>query len=274
MRINLSLLYGLAGAVAVVWFGVLQPSQTLTLFLDPRILIIVLGGTLAAGLIAFPIASLVSLFDMLIFTLFFNRRRDLTQTAGELLFLAVLYKDDFQHFRNVEITHPYLGESFKIIANENLLTEDIREILFSRAAAFQVRYQKDAKLLQSLAKLPPAFGLICATTFLLPLVANFATVSTEQIGHALLMALVATLWGVGLSYILFLPLADHANRIAADDLSLRQMVAEAVVAVREDKHHDTVVEILRSYLSPQQRAKLQPISLAQVQRQIRSAKAS
>ena len=56
-RINLSTLFGIAGAGVVLWYGVLAGTVRKDIFVDPHALILVLGGTLAAALIAFPMST-------------------------------------------------------------------------------------------------------------------------------------------------------------------------------------------------------------------------
>lgn len=274
MRLNLSFLIGIGGAIAIIWYGVIHPAHAPKMFLDHHAILLVLGGTAAAALISFPLSALISIFDMLIFTIFFNRRRDLVQTASELLFISVLYRDDFQHFKNVEITHPYLTESFRVISNGHLTADDVRDVLNSRAKSFRKRYQQDAKTLNALAKFPPAFGLLGASTGMIEMMGNLGTGGTENIGAAMAIALVATFWGIALANFVLLPLADHAMKIANEDQVLREMVTEAVVAVKQGRHHDTLLELLRSYLPLHQRSALQPISIAQVHRQMKHSGAA
>src|SRR5665213_2509183 len=91
--------------------------------------------------------------------------------------------------------HPFLIEAYLISARNDMTHAEFKMILQGRRQRFQERNAWEAKILTALAKFPPAFGLLGATTGMIAMMSNLGGGGKEIIGPSMAIALVATFWG-------------------------------------------------------------------------------
>ncbi|MGZ3773497.1 MAG: motility protein A [Pseudobdellovibrionaceae bacterium] len=252
---NFSLSLGIFTAVATLYFGVFRTTANPTFYLDPHALILVCGGTLAATLIAFPIGRMIALADT--FMSWFLRRKTIDHRIVEELYeVAIYYRKYNELVSSLDFSHPFIREGFEFVKSKAFNERQLEEILSKRIIGFRKTLQNDAKMLNAIAKFPPAFGLLGASTGMISMMLHLNEGGTKAIGPAMATALVATFWGIALSNLIFLPLADNASKIAADDSHTRLIILEGLVLIKMDEEPHVIVEILKSHLSPADRAKV------------------
>lgn len=258
MKFNKSAWSGLAIAGLVLYFGVFKGAKNPALFFDSHALILVCGGTLAATLIAFPFQRLGQLRDMVMLGVLFKRQAPQLQVAEQLLESSVLIKrmGGYENPKSLPPqVHPFMNESFYFMSQKHLDAFELRNILQKRSDYFKKRYMADYKTLNALGKFPPAFGLLGATTGMISMMTQLSG-SPDQIGPAMATALVATFWGIAVANLLILPLADYAHRVVLEDQSVRHLIIEGVLAMREGQPPMILFERLASQLTPEHRSQL------------------
>lgn len=229
---NISTVLGFVCASLVIWFGVLSSSPNPKLFLDPHALILVIGGTMAAALIAFPAKKLFGFINFFISGVILKRKVD-SYLIGEQIFRSYSFLKENridQFFTNTHY-HPFLVESVKMISRNEFDDHELEEILDTRIEQIKSEYQNDGKILNAIAKFPPAFGLLGASTGMIVMMTRLGSGGAETIGPAMAIALVATFWGIAIANLVFLPLSDYANKIAYEEVKQRKMIADSVRAM-------------------------------------------
>jgi chemotaxis protein MotA len=266
---NLSTLLGFAIAVGVVWLGVIGHSTRPTIFLDAHALILVVGGTVAAGLIAFPFSKFVDLFAFFITGVLYPAKRARGKIVEEVLRLSGNPRPELFDEHVPYSCHPFLAEGYRLISKQKLTESEFRTVLQQRNQNFKDRYNSDAKTLTALAKFPPAFGLLGATTGMIAMMTNLGSSGQESIGPSMAIALVATFWGIGVANLVLLPLADHASKLAADDSQIRTMMMTGLMLLHRQDKPAVVLEVMIGYLPVRERSdpkwrKLQSLAEANI----------
>ena len=113
---------------------------------------------------------------------------------------------------------------------------------------FRKSYQSDAKTLNALAKFPPAFGLLGASTGMITMMTNLGKGGAETIGPAMAIALVATFWGIAVANLILLPLADFAAKAAQDDTHVREMIYEGLLLLKKKESQAYILQVVNGYL--------------------------
>jgi chemotaxis protein MotA len=252
---NLSLIVGLVLASLTIWFGVFQSVKDPKFYLDSHALILVLGGTLAATFIGFPLSRVWELFGTLKRWFLRSKTPDY-RIVEELYEVALYYRKYKDLLSSVEFSHPFIREGFEFVKSQKFNEKQVQEILLKRIMGFKKQMQEDAKMLSAMAKYPPAFGLLGASTGMIAMMLNLNQGGSKSVGPALAIALVATFWGIALANLVLLPLADFANKVAQEDSHTRLLIMEGLLLVKRNEDPLVIVEQLKSYLHPSERSKV------------------
>jgi len=109
-------------------------------------------------------------------------------------------------------------------------------------------------------KFPPAFGLVGTTLGMITLLQGLgSTDAFQKIGPSMSVALVATFYGLVLANFFIIPVGENLYNAAEDDLTIREIIAHGVMLIREKEHPLIVAEYLKSYLSPEQRNRMNQV---------------
>lgn len=242
---NISSLVGFILAGIIVWLGAISRSPKPQIFFDAHALIIVVGGTIAAGLIAFPLRRILNLVDLVLLGVLFKKKPSDTVIVNELIEAAAIGKENLDvRLNRRDIPHYFIREGYYLIS-EGLLTDDeLLDVLSKRSETFRRTYLSDAKMLTALAKFPPAFGLLGASTGMINMMTNLGKNGTDSIGPAMGIALVATFWGIALANLVLLPLADYASKLNTEDQNTRQIIIEGLMMIKRGFNETVVARAL------------------------------
>jgi chemotaxis protein MotA len=232
------------------------------MFLDSHALILVVGGTGAAALIAFPLGRILDLVKMFFFGVIFKTQGENAQIIREIICSAPIAQFNPEFLNTRRSSHPFLREGYLLISEGLLDESQLHDVLRKRSQQFKKIYMADAKMLNALAKFPPAFGLLGATTGMIAMMTKLGSGGQDSIGPAMAIALVATFWGIAVANFILLPLADYATRVALDDLGTRQIITEGLMMLKRRESPMLVAEKLNSYLPVKKRVLLTKSELA------------
>lgn len=245
---NISFGFGFIIAVCVLWFGVIHPSSNPTLFLDPHALILVFGGTIGAATMAYSFKKILKIFQFLFFGVLFKPSTSEADTATQLAETYYCLKVLKQN-PDAKKYHIFILESLLLFKNSELTPDEISEILEQRIVSLKKAYLADAKILNAIAKYPPAFGLLGASTGMIAMMTNLGDGGAEKIGPAMAIALVATFWGIAMANLVILPLADYAVKVTTDEVHTRNMIKDAMVDIANDSSFNSFIERIKSHLA-------------------------
>lgn len=247
-KIRFSSILGVAAGFWVVWFGVISHTPRPEIFYDQHALILVMGGTLAAALLAFPFRHFRDVAAFISAGAFFPMERNYVSTAENILRLSGRRADRALDPHVAIGFHPFLLEGYNLMKKQPWTTAELKMLLQGRMNGFKERYAQDARMLAALAKFPPAFGLLGATSGMIAMMSNLSPEAKDSIGPAMASALVATFWGIALANLILLPLSDHAIRCNVDDARLRMMIASGLLLLHQEVPPGVLYEHLIGFL--------------------------
>ncbi len=248
---------GIFIAIGVLYYGVFRSAPNPKIFLDAHALLLVIGGTLAASLIAFPFRKFEDIIALLLFSVLKKRKSSLLNQAKDLIGLSLQKKLKQPLMITKSEKHPFMKEACYLLSHEHLNSEQLRAVLSKRSDFFKKKYLSDAKVLNAIGKFPPAFGLLGATTGMISMMSNIGGGQQDKIGEAMAIALVATFWGIAMANFVLLPLADFAARTVLEDQHVRNMIIEAMVSIRDDEDPRYVMEKVLAFMPPHYRKELE-----------------
>lgn len=254
---NFSSILGSLAGLAVVVLGVITSSKSARVFLDPHGILIVLGGTAAAGLMCFPLRFYQRIVGVFINKFLGNYATRNEVVINELVDLAKGLREnpDYLSQKVKTLKTPFLIDAVQLMVLGGIPDDALDEILVKRAHTHSKRYEYDAGVFKTLAKFPPAFGLMGTTLGMISLLQQLGGKDAQKmLGPAMAIGLVATFYGLTLANLVLIPIAENLAVINRGDETIRTMVIDGLRLIRRKEHPKIIEEHLKSYLLPHERA--------------------
>jgi chemotaxis protein MotA len=103
-----------------------------------------------------------------------------------------------------------------------------------------------AKVYEGMGGYSPTIGIIGAVMGLIHVMNNLADPS--KLGPGIAVAFVATIYGVGLANLFFLPMASKLKAIIHQQTQYREMVVEGIISIAEGENPRNIETKLQGYL--------------------------
>lgn len=256
---NFSTIFGILSAVAILVIAITMSTKSPHVFLDPHGILIVIGGTSAAGLMCYPLKSYVRVGGVIMNKFLGNYATRHETVIHEVVDLARGVRENPEYLKTKvkSLKTPFLFDAVQLMTLGGIPEEELDDILVKRAATHTKRYDYDVGVFKTLAKFPPAFGLLGTTLGMISLLQQLGGKDAQKLlGPSMAIGLVATFYGLVVANLIFIPIAENLSAINRDDETLRTIVIDGLRLIRKREHHKVVEEHLKSYLLPNERAAL------------------
>ena len=251
-------LIGIFIGLAVVGASLSETGMDMSFFLNFHGLVIVCGGTLAAAAISFPIPKLLTLFKVFFLRLVGRNRVDYHGTIEQMLELNKKLSLGLvgSHEAVAGIKNEFLKEAVSLVVDGVLSEREIRNVLDQRLVTIEHHYLHEANMFKIIGKYPPAFGLLATTLGMIALLQKIGSPGAEKlIGPAMAIGLVGTLYGIGLANLVFLPISEALVEKTEEEITLRRMIIEGSVLLKQRVNPVYMRENLNSFLLPSERVR-------------------
>jgi chemotaxis protein MotA len=124
----------------------------------------------------------------------------------------------------------------------------VREVLEAEIDGMVARHHAGAAPFEKAGGFAPTMGIIGTVMGLVHVLQNLAAPST--LGPAISSAFIATLMGVGSANVLYLPIANRLKALSAEEVELRTLTLDGILAVQAGDNPRVVAEKLNSYIAP------------------------
>ena len=256
---NISSLIGVVFAIAVFIIALFTSTQSREIFLDPHGILIVLGGTMAAAILCFPVSTIPQMVKVVFRKFLGKYGHRHSHAIKEIVEMSKIQKEDSQMFREKisSLQTDFLRDGLTLLVDGGMDDRQLEAILKKRADVQYRRHLKEANIFKTLAKFPPAFGLMGTTIGMIALLQSLGSSDAySRLGPAMAIGLVATLYGIALANFVFIPLGENLAKLNEEDELLRELVIDGIRLLRAQEHPLVVEEFLISYLNPKERAEL------------------
>lgn len=249
-------LLGIITAVAILTFAILDSAKNAKVFADLHGIIIVIGGTVTVALLSFSFKKLFSALRIFFRKMLGHEKDDYMGTIKLIVELAEVYRANPKNLAaSVPANaHPFLKDAVKLIVEYGFPADEVDEILSNALKGKIKRDEEENKVWHTVARFPPAFGLLGATLGMISLLQTLGEPGAQdRIGPAMATALVATFYGLVVANLFLLPIAEKLGAVASADKNVRIVIKAGMVMIVEKRHPTFIAEFLQSYLSPTQR---------------------
>lgn len=252
---NIFSILGLIISTAVLYFGLKLSSDKFSIFVDYPSLFIVFGGTAATIAICFQLNRLYMLVKIFFKRLISGKRYDYAKTIHNIM----TYADEYRKGTTIrslidKVDDLFFKEALTMIDDGILSKEDAIKLLDERNENMFNHHMTDANRFKTVAKFPPAWGMIGTTIGMIVLLSNLGGEDAiKMIGPAMSIALITTLYGAVASNALFLPVAENLVDSAKEIYLKNKIIIEGVRLLTQKQNPIIVAERLNSYLQPADR---------------------
>ena len=236
---------------AVVLVTLILMGGELGMFLDYHAAIVIFGGSFAATLIRFPLASIFHGIPMGMKFAFTLRRTTQRELVEEIAGLAeIARKNGPIGLERVEIDDPFLAKGVRYVA-DGYDADFIRDNLERDRDNFLTHLDEGQKIYRAIGDCAPAFGMVGTLIGMVQMFANMTDPS--KLGPYMAVALLATFYGAAVANLFCLPIADKLHVKLLDEEINRTLIIDGVLMMRDSKSPALVREMLLAYLPEKHR---------------------
>ncbi|MDT7526440.1 MULTISPECIES: motility protein A [Pseudidiomarina] len=247
---NLSTLIGMLSGIAIVVLSVMLTAADAWSFINLPGLAIVLGGTFAATLLAYPLRDVVRVFKILWIVLRNEKmyaeddQRELVEVARQLVQGRIANAEDQLN----QVQNPFLKTGLQLLIDRTP-TEDIAELLEWRILRTKLKERAEAQVYRTMATFAPAFGMLGTLVGLVNMLHGMGQSSMSEIGVDMAFALLTTLYGVVLANMLFKPIAIKFERRTESRVQLMNMILEGILLIARGRSPAYIREYLATFFA-------------------------
>jgi chemotaxis protein MotA len=216
------------------------------LFFDTASIFIVLGGSFAALVIAYPISVLFMTHKVGLVT-FTAKEFDPIQTIEQIVTLSeAARREGLLSLENhmEEIDNAFLATGIRM-AVDGMSPEVVESIMNTEIDAINARHTYGKDIFDNLGKFAPAFGMMGT---LVGLVLMLADINPDTVGAGMAVAILTTFYGALVSNFLCLPVATKLGIINDQEMMAMEITLKGVIAIQSGENPRVIKQKLMMYL--------------------------
>ena len=235
------------GCLAIFGSFVLEGGKIGALLMIPA-MIIVFGGTAAAAVIGTP-EYIVFRFPDLMKLALFPPKVDVIGAIRSLVELSTVARKEgilALEDRARAVVHPFFRKMI-LLAVDGIEPEVIRGLAENEITYITERHTAHAMLFQKMGGYSPTMGIIGTVMGLISCLANAGGDATELVKH-IATAFIATLWGIFMANIVWLPICDRLKAIHAEEKLYLEIIIGGITSIQSGENPTVIGMKLYSML--------------------------
>jgi chemotaxis protein MotA len=245
---------GVLLAVLGIVAGLLMEGGNLGQILQPTAAVIVFGGTMGAVLLQFPLSTVLDAFRGLAHV--FSEPR---QQNGEIIRLLVAFANKARRNGVVSldadlntIQDPFLKRSL-MLAVDGTEPAELRKLMRVSLDCAMESEERLPLVFESAGGFSPTIGILGAVLGLIQVMQHLDNI--QEVGKGIAVAFVATIYGVGIANLFFLPFAGKMRLRMREEHMRREMMLEGVISILEGMNPRMLEVKLAGFLDDASREK-------------------
>jgi len=222
------------------------------LFINVPALMIVVGGTLGATMINYPLRDVFGVFNVVKKTLFTKNI-----SINELIkrFVGFAKKSRKEGILALEseikdVTDEFLKRGIQL-SIDGLEPQEISDVLETEVDFIRSRHQMGAEIFTTMGTFSPALGMIGT---LIGLVQMLQTLDDPgSIGPAMAVALLTTFYGSIMANIMCLPIAGKLRTRSKEEVLAKEMSIQGIISISNGDNPRILEQKLLAFIPPNQR---------------------
>lgn len=248
---DIATILGVISAFGLVWIAIFMGGG-IQLFINIPALMIVVGGTLGATMINYPLRDVFGVFKVVKKALFARNT-----SVAELIkrFMAFAQKSRKEGILALEAEIKEVNDEFLKkgvqLAIDGLEPQEINDILETEVEFVRSRHQLGAEIFSTMGTFSPALGMIGT---LIGLVQMLQTMDDpSRVGPAMAIALLTTFYGSIIANIVCLPISGKLRTRSKEEVLTKEMAIQGIVSLSNGDNPRILEQKLQAFIPPNQR---------------------
>ncbi len=243
---EISTLLGLVSAIVAVVLTVFIEGGSLISFLNLSALVIILGGSLATGLISYGIKEVVMIPQYILRTIF-PQNIDFSELI--VSFVSFSEKSRREGLLSLEEDlKDIIDDSTRLglqLVIDGTDPEIVRNILENLSNSFEEEESIAAGFFETVGGFSPTMGIIGTVMGLVHVLENLGSgTGIEALGKGIAVAFIATFYGIGFANLFWLPLANKIKFLNKKYSERRVIIKNGILAIQNGDNPRIVKEKL------------------------------
>lgn len=249
---DISTIIGIIGGLGLIVWGILD-GGSLGAFINFPSLAIVLGGTVGALFVQYPLDMITKLPQITA-----HAFRTKSWAPSELITLMVNFAQKARREGLLaledeasDVDDDFLKKGIQLVV-DGTDPELVRNILEVELNFLEERHKVGQNMYFMMGATAPGFGMIGTLIGLIQMLGQLD--KPESVGPAMAVALITTLYGSILANLFFNPLAGKLSMRSAEEILMKEVIIEGILSIQAGENPRIVEEKLKAFLAPANRS--------------------
>lgn len=227
-------------------------------FIDVPSIVIVIGGTIAAVLVSYPLNQFLSIFSTAKKAFIYKSSSSADLIAHFLEMNKVARAEGLLALERYIDNEPdeFLKKAVQM-AIDGITPDTMRATLTNEIDYLRLRHAQSQGIFETLAAQAPSWGMIGTLIGLVLLLKNLDDPST--IGPSMAVAILTTLYGSIIANFFCNPIAKKLELRSAEESVRRELIVEGVIALAQSAPSMVMEQTLKSFLSNSQKKEIETL---------------
>ena len=246
-RIDFNSVAGILLAMVAIIAGQLLEGGHIGSLLQMAAFVIVVGGTVGAVLLQSPVRVFLNGIKMSAWVFF------PPLISSQSVIKQILHWSDISRKEGLLALESYAQIAKDPLAKKGLQLladgsqpDKLREAMEVECFSLESFQRQSARIWEAAGGYAPTIGILGAVLGLIHVMENLS--DPERLGSGIAVAFVATVYGVGLANLVFLPIANKLKSIIAQHVVMREMLVDGLVAIANGENPRIIENRLKGYV--------------------------
>jgi chemotaxis protein MotA len=237
------------GVVTIMVVMILDGGSPAELFAVPQAILLIVLGSIAATTITVPLSILLKVPKLLQIAMF-NQHHDVNGTVELLAKMTERARRDgllALEEESKKIHDPFIQKAIMLVV-DGVDTTQVRAIMENSIAQMQERHKGCYSFFTAAGAFAPTFGIIGTVMGLISVLKQLD--DPGKLAESIASAFLATLWGLIMANLIYLPLGGKLKFKDEEEASYRYMIMEGILSMQAGENPRILREKLASFLPP------------------------
>ncbi len=248
---DIATILGLLLGIGFTIWGITN-SGSLWDFYDFSSVVIVLGGTVAATFLAYPLKDIFKI-GKVFQKAFFHKATSANDIIENIINLANIARKEgllsLEEYGS-KLDDEFLKKGIMLIV-DGTDPDLVRNILETELMFLEERHGQGQGTLEAMGAFAPAFGMLGTLIGLINMLQKMD--DPKAIGPNMSVALITTFYGSFLANVIFLPLAKKLNVRSKSEVLIKELMIEGLLSIQAGENPRIIEEKLKTFIPPEMR---------------------